>query len=237
MNNMLQIQYSYFSVANYASQLHELEVMLTLAERERGRRFLRLQDRIQFVLGRAVVRRICSTAFGIDPTAVEIALSQSGKPYVISPSGRLEFNISHSNGIVVIAWNGSHPVGIDVEATDESRPFQEMSRVAFSKTECAVVSAASLNKVQRTFLRIWVRKEAVLKAEGCGIRETTLRCFSSVHQYNSHVVWPSILRFPPSSTLWKIVDLVVASKYIVAIAMPPTAEIVLCTPEEIVLRR
>ncbi len=236
MNNVPQIQFCYLLAADYGSRLHELEPMLTFEERERGHRFLRLQDRIQFVLGRVVVRRICANQLKIKPTAVQIELSRSGKPYAVCPSSRFEFNISHATGIVVIAWNASHPVGIDVESTDQSLPFQEISRVAFSETECAVLSTANLDEVQHMFFRIWVRKEAVLKAEGCGICET-LQSFSLVHQYNSQVVWPSILRFPSSMRLWKIVDLSVASKYVIAIAMPPTAEIVLCTPEEIGLLR
>jgi phosphopantetheinyl transferase len=231
-----QIQFCFLLVADYVSQLAELELLLSFDEQERGSRFSRVQDRIQFVLGRAAVRRICSTAFGIKPTAVKIELSRSGKPYVICPNSQFEFNISHANGIVALAWNRSHPVGIDVECTDQSLPFQEISRIAFSKTERAVLAAADHDHVQETFFRIWVRKEAVLKAEGCGICEV-LRSFAMANQYHSQVVWPSNVRFPPSLRVWKMIDLSVASRYLLAIAMPPTAEVVLCTPEEIGFRR
>lgn len=220
----------------YTSQLSDLELLLTSDELERARRFARSQDRIQFVLGRAAVRHICSETFKIKPTAVKIELSESGKPHVTWPDSRFEFNISHGNGIVVIAWNDSCPVGVDVESTDETIPVHEISQVALSRTECDVLSMARADQLQQVFCRLWVRKEAVLKAEGCGIC-CGLRTFSTVHKYNSRIEWPSSLLFPWTMRLWKIVDLLLPPKYIVALAIPPFAELVLCTPEEIGLTR
>ena len=210
--------------------------MLTSDELDRARRFARFQDRIQFVLGRAAVRRISSEAFRIRPTAVKIELSGSGKPHVTWPDSRFEFNVSHGNGIVVIAWNDSWPVGVNVESTDETIPVHEISQVALSKTECDVLSMARADQLEQVFLRLWVRKEAVLKAEGCGICHG-LGTFSTVRKYNSRIEWPSSLLFPWTMRLWKIVDLLLSPKYIVALAIPPSAELVLCTPEEIGLPR
>jgi 4'-phosphopantetheinyl transferase len=192
---------------------------------------------MQFVIGRAAIRRVCSLAFEISPNAAEICLTRDGKPYLSGSDGRLEFSISHSNGIVVIAWTGSDAVGIDVEYADESLLFYEMAPLVFSKTECAALSAAHADDVGNMFFRIWVRKEAVLKAEGCGIDETTLRCFSSVLKRNSHFVWPLVLHFPPSLRSWRIEELVLGSNYLVAVAMPPPAELVLCPAEKILLPR
>jgi phosphopantetheinyl transferase len=47
--------------------------------------------------------------------------------------------------------------------------LNEVSASAFSRVERAVLSAAEPNEALITFYRIWVRKEAVLKGEACGL--------------------------------------------------------------------
>lgn len=226
---MPPIHFCYFLSENYVSELAGLEATLTVDERDRADRFLRFEDRVHFVLGRAAIRGAFSSEFGIEPSQVRIALSRAGKPYIASPAKQFEFNISHGDGIVIIAWSRSCQVGVDVESIEQSLPVDEISGIAFSESECAILANTSTAKRQETFLRIWVRKEAVIKAEGRGISDE-LRRFSVAHQSDSGPVWPSMLRYPATKRMWKIEEFLLARKYIVGLAMPALSEGVAFTP-------
>jgi hypothetical protein len=64
-----------------------------------------------------------------------------------------------------------------------------------------------------------VRKEAVLKAEGCGIGGS-LKSFSVVRQHAASTEWVEQVRYPASGRTWRIVDLAPALDHLGALATP-----------------
>ena len=92
----------------------------------------------------------------------EVARTESGKPYVVD--GSLHFNLSHSGDYALIAVTADAPVGVDIERHREHRRWREIAKRFFAPHEASSLRTAD------DFYRLWVVKEAVLKALGTGLR-------------------------------------------------------------------
>ena len=103
------------------------------------------------------------------PKKIALTTNRHGKPCIAEPAA-LHFNVSHSGGLGAIAFSTAGEVGIDVEAIQRDVEALEIATANFTGTEAAMVAAARTPQEQaRIFLRLWTRKEAVLKAAGCGL--------------------------------------------------------------------
>lgn len=161
-----------------------------------------------------------------------------GKPYLANPipvgQKRFEFNLAHSGDCISVAWTDAQAVGVDVEALEHygSVWINDASAIAFSTAERAALSAAKPDEVITTFYRIWVRKEAVLKAEGCGICGF-LRSFSVVHRNVSCTEWSDEVRYPESGYSWKSIDWTPSPGHVAALALPQGSTVRHCAPQDI----
>jgi 4'-phosphopantetheinyl transferase len=78
--------------------------------------------------------------------------------------------MSHAGNLIVIIFSlDGRDVGIDVEKVRTVDGVLELARVYFGSNETAMVAAATESERVSAFLRIWTRKEAVLKADGRGL--------------------------------------------------------------------
>jgi 4'-phosphopantetheinyl transferase len=134
-------------------------------------RFIRPEDRLTYIAGRSAIRQLTGYQFGTDPRSVRIISGPFGKPYIDSdePAGPFWFNISHSRGQLMIATATSTPVGIDVQWMDPNRDAQRIADRFFRKEEAHYLSGLAEPQKTLAFYRMWVRKEAYLKAVGIGI--------------------------------------------------------------------
>ena len=135
---------------------------LPIAMQEKNSKYLRWQDRHAHVLGRQLLIKALQT-FGYDKTELsKIKYTDYGKPYL---ENDLEFNISHTEDLVVLAMNKSHALGIDVEVI---RPivFENFNDV-MTTHEWQNINE-SVNKTE-AFFKHWVTKESVIKADGKGL--------------------------------------------------------------------
>ena len=125
----------------------------------------------RFITGRGLLRTLLGHYLGQHPAQVRLAYGSQGKPYLEHNGGcPLAFNLAHSGSLVVMAFGGRDPIGVDVE---QVRPHPQMERVArqrFTPAEYAHWQQVPEPQRLRLFLQIWTAKEACLKAEGLGIR-------------------------------------------------------------------
>ncbi len=90
----------------------------------------------------------------------DLKYSEFGRPHL---ENYPIFNISHSNQIVICAISKDGKIGIDVEELKKIN-FQGLSKRYFHYNEQQLI------KNKKDFFKIWTRKEAILKAQGCGLR-------------------------------------------------------------------
>jgi 4'-phosphopantetheinyl transferase len=140
------------------------EGVLSEDERERARRFHFQADRDRFVVGRGALRLILSSHCEKDPRKLMIETGSYGKPSLVEPAYRLQFNVAHAGDCVLIGVTEDVKCGVDIE---QSHP-------RFSETEIAdryfrPHEVEWMNQVEFGFTRLWTMKEAIMKAIGRGL--------------------------------------------------------------------
>ena len=120
--------------------------------------------RKRYIAARSILRRILSDYVQQDPEKIVFKYSEKKKPYLNS---KIQFNVSHSEDLVVYAFTLEHPIGIDIEYMDADLHL-DIAKRFFSKKENQLLQSLSDELRIEYFYRIWARKEALIKATGKG---------------------------------------------------------------------
>lgn len=140
-------------------------------EQQRAARFLLPRDRQRFAVARSFLRLVLGRYLDAEPGSLRFAYGDQGKPRLADPfSDRgIEFNLSHSGDLVVVALSLERPLGVDVEAIRPELAIEDLARRYFAADEIACLLAQEAGCRREAFFRIWARKEAFLKALGTGL--------------------------------------------------------------------
>lgn len=118
-------------------------------------------------LTHAVLRDIlCRYMTKSDGTDLKIQRGAHGKPYIISgPS--LKFNVAHTDNVAVVAIADCE-VGVDIERAD--RQVTNVKRLLGRLTAAEAQQVESAACPHEALIKVWTRKEALLKCLGTGIK-------------------------------------------------------------------
>jgi 4'-phosphopantetheinyl transferase len=154
-----------------ADMIAKLAPLLSQEEYQRAQRFHRPADRLRFIAGRGILRKIISAYLSLAPDVIQFVYNQYGKPFISAAQnhGALAFNLSHSNGMALYAVARRRRVGIDVEYMREDFATLEVAEQFFSKDEFEALKAAPSDKRTKAFFDCWSRKESYIKAIGMGV--------------------------------------------------------------------
>lgn len=125
--------------------------------------------RLNFSAGRFLVRRLLASHLGIAENEVVIRQDVNGKPYVLN-SPELHFNLSHTHGLVACAVSKVGPIGVDVENPQRETISELAWPRFFCSEELAWLGGLNGDEKRAAFLRLWTHKEAVMKADGRGMK-------------------------------------------------------------------
>ncbi len=123
-------------------------------------RLRRPEDRLRSLVGRVLARRLLGQRLGLAPGAVPLDTGPHGKPMLAVPTPAWHFNIAHSGDLVLVGA-GPQPLGVDVEHCPDTVDAN-LWRLVTGRADTAPDPG--------TFCAHWVRREAVLKACGLGLR-------------------------------------------------------------------
>jgi 4'-phosphopantetheinyl transferase len=143
------------------------------AERHRATRLVREQDRQHYVLAHGGLRAILSRYLGVSPSMVSLRRTEAGKPFLTRDTRErfaITFNLSHAHNRALIAVSKAQEVGIDLELVRSEVDVVKLSERYFAPSEHTVIMQATEDQRAMIFSRYWVAKEAVLKAQGIGLR-------------------------------------------------------------------
>ncbi|MCZ9353742.1 4'-phosphopantetheinyl transferase superfamily protein [Streptomyces mutabilis] len=135
-------------------------------------------DRRQYRLAHVLVRRALSLETGLSEAELDIARSALGRPCLRPPPGgfpcgaqRLDFNLSHTEGVSALAVTRHGRVGIDVERPSRiAGPGPDTVVAAFADEERQGLRALGEGRPrERAATRLWTLKEAYVKARGIGL--------------------------------------------------------------------
>jgi 4'-phosphopantetheinyl transferase len=147
---------------------------LTDGEKDRAWRFRFDEPRRQFVMVRAILRRILASCCEMTSAQIPLTFGNHGKPSLQFDSlpvttPRIEFNVSHSGDVGLIAISAGAAVGIDVETSDRTTSILELAQRYFSSKESAALRNLPTDLQTAGFFRGWTSKEAYIKAKGAGL--------------------------------------------------------------------
>jgi 4'-phosphopantetheinyl transferase len=150
--------------------LRHYDSLLTPSERQQRNRFHFERDRLRFMLTRVALREVLSRHAPVAPHAWRFLVNAYGKPRIaIAPwDSTLSFNVSHTDGLVMIGVTHALDLGVDVENV-----FREVSLdVAdhfFAPMESAAMRRLPPQDQKRRFFELWTLKESYIKARGMGL--------------------------------------------------------------------
>jgi 4'-phosphopantetheinyl transferase len=193
-----------------------LERVLADDERMRADRFRFGHLRESFVIAHGVLRHLLGRYLGVRPSELRFTYGSKGKPAVISESG-LEFNMSHSGRMALVAMTRRRPIGVDIE---EIRPLSGMSKIAesfFGPEEASEIFSLPEAERELAFFSCWTRKEAYIKAIGEGLSAPLDRFRVSITA-NTPARMIHIEDDAAAAEMWCLEDLQVADNYSAALA-------------------
>ncbi len=139
--------------------------LLANEEQQRLSRFDLEGPRRQFLAGRALLRLLLARYGNVPVRQVRLAAGRQGKPLWME--GPVTFNLSHCDGLLLVGISAGMGVGIDVERVRPVPNARYLLQRYFTRDERR--ASAACEDQGEGFLRLWVCKEAALKAFGLGV--------------------------------------------------------------------
>lgn len=196
----------------HTQTLHDYCIRHThVDEHARADRFLKKDDSLRHLLGRALLRRL-AIRYGQMVPNQPIPSNEWGKPQPVAFP--LCCNISHSGNQVWAAIANFPNAGIDVESAIAPSGYRDIIK-NFHPHETAALF--SVPDTQDAVMRCWTRKEAVCKAIGMGFGIPL-----SDYAVDCGIKPDSWLRVSPNlsqSQDWTTIDLPVEKDFVGALAV------------------
>jgi 4'-phosphopantetheinyl transferase len=188
--------------------------LLDVVERSRADRFRFERDWARFVNRRAFLRRVLAGYLDMEPEGVRFRGTPGGRPGQ-DHDPRISFNASQSCGLAVVAVTHDHEVGVDIEGRRTLPSVLADAEASFSAGEIEELRALPEAARSAAFLRLWTRKEAVVKASGLGL---SLPLSGFTVQYPGEVVTRRT-DGRDGHTRYVLADLDVPAAYLAAVAI------------------
>jgi 4'-phosphopantetheinyl transferase len=203
-----------------AGRVEALAALLCPDERERAARFHFARHRDRFIAARGLLRCVLAAYLGQAPERIALRLGSRGKP-ALAPqfaSARLHFNVSHSQGLALIALARGREVGVDVEFMKPMAEAEQIAERFFSPREVKTLLALPEAERPAAFFACWTRKEAYIKATGEGLARS-LDSFDVSFGAGRPARLERVLDDPLEAARWSLVELDPAPGYAAALAV------------------
>lgn len=156
-------------VAEHAFDTNMLAQRLTPTEQDRASRFHFAKDRTLYVAAHWLFACVVDASLrgGAKRWRLTESLDGSKPRLEIDGAETLFANLSHTSGMALVGVSRTAEIGVDVEAIRPMRDLAGLVGATMTQREYAAIAAAPVPEL--LFVRLWARKEALLKAHGIGI--------------------------------------------------------------------
>ena len=152
--------------------LHRYRLLLSEEESRREARFSFKKDRHRFLITRALVRTVLSRYAPVTPERWQFSTTPYGKPCIANDillTSVLSFNVSHTQGLIVLGVTRDMDLGIDAEMVRVRQAPLDAVNAYFSSEEKSAIALMPPQRQQERFFQYWTLKESYLKARGAGL--------------------------------------------------------------------
>jgi 4'-phosphopantetheinyl transferase len=145
--------------------------VLSPDEIARASRFHFERDRTHFTRCRCALRRLLAGYLAISAAEIGFQYLYNGKPQIADEQNprALQFNVSHSANVALIAVGSKHRLGVHIEKIRGDVDTDSLAKRFFSLHERTGLRALPDHLRVPGFYACWTRKEAFLKATGDGL--------------------------------------------------------------------
>ncbi|WP_071516309.1 4'-phosphopantetheinyl transferase superfamily protein [Geitlerinema sp. PCC 9228] len=194
--------------------------VLSVAERQKANRFRFQRDRCFYVLAHAGLRYILADYLQLPAAEIPFEEGERGKPKLAGgwEATGIQFNLSHTQNLALVAVAYDTPVGVDVEKVRPVKNLQRLSERFFCPGEAEAIAQFPFPQQQQAFFEIWTCKEAYLKGIGCGLAGAWHRVEVSVAPHQP----PQIHRLDgvsPAASPWQVQAVSLPAGYVGALAI------------------
>ena len=140
-------------------------------ENARAETFQFERHRREFLATRGLVRTVLGAHASEDPKKLIFTKGLWGKPVLASAelAKSISFNLSNTDGMVVLLVACGRDVGVDVERVDETTDLSTVAARVFAPSELAALERLPHQQRRERFFAYWTLKEAYIKARGMGL--------------------------------------------------------------------
>jgi 4'-phosphopantetheinyl transferase len=142
--------------------------LLSPDELQRATRFRFDNNRNDYIVSRGTLRSLLGLYLNAPAEDFSFAYSEYGRPslHTDNPGQTLDFNVSHSGDMALVAFARGRRIGIDVEKVRRDFGTSEIAERFFSEAERESLRQLPVGQRHEAFFRCWTRKEAFIKALG-----------------------------------------------------------------------
>ncbi|MEY3739441.1 MAG: hypothetical protein RLZZ192_116 [Pseudomonadota bacterium] len=166
---------------------------LSHTERAVHQRFRFDTHRHTYLISHALLRGALSRLIPKHPSEWQFDVNEFGKPHITNGglTQDIQFNLSHTQGMAVVALAVNREVGIDVEHLGRKETNIDIAERFFAPEEVAELMALPQAQQSTRFLEYWTLKESYIKAIGMGL-SCPLESFA--FKPKAHQAAPSLIR-------------------------------------------
>ena len=156
-----------------AAEEERLALYQTLSDDERARatRFHFSVDRDRYIVGRGKLRKILAGLLPLSASEICFIYNPFGKP-ALARDPKLQFNLSHSDNVGLLAISCKYEIGADVEKIRDHNDLALVAAEVFSQREIHRLAQTTPEEYPSLFYKFWTLKEAYLKGVGTGLSES-----------------------------------------------------------------
>jgi 4'-phosphopantetheinyl transferase len=188
------------------SKIGSLAGLLDEDESCRADRFRFARLRRRFVAAHGGLRRLLGIALDQDPAVIRFETGPQGKPFLaVSGEMDLQFNLSHSENLALVAVTTGQAVGIDLELKKGDLDLLGTARTCFADRELARLEAEAEAIRSDVFYSYWTCKEAYIKARGGGL-SIPLKAFA-IGDLTPGDGWRPVIGSSASTPDWHVCEL------------------------------
>jgi len=160
-------------ICQFDTQQHNLDnfyLTLSAEEKQRAKRYKFSEHKNYFIIFHGFMREILAKYLQIKPIDIEYTKGEKGKPYLSSClNSSIQFNLSHTKDIALLAISSDGEVGVDIEHLDRKTDWKGIVKRFFTADEQQALFILPEELQQQAFYELWTRKEAYMKVLGSGL--------------------------------------------------------------------
>jgi 4'-phosphopantetheinyl transferase len=170
--DQIHLWFTFFDAIRDDGLLDRYRSLLSEEELIREQRIHLAKSRHRYLVTRALVRTVLSRYAPIAPEHWLFVQNPYGKPGIFSGDplvDKISFNISHTEGLVVVGVTSGGALGVDTENILSRQAPVAAAAAYFSCEESGAIALLHPQQRPERFFQYWTLKESYIKARGRGL--------------------------------------------------------------------